>query len=110
MRWRDLGEVVEGIALTLSTLNILLLEQGLDGLLDVLNLRSEPLRDLRDDLLDQCLVFERLPRLHDTDNGRLDDIFTVFVDRLEHVNGLRFDLRLDRLVKVDTNLDMHDQV
>ena len=39
----DLGEVVEGITLTLGTLNVLLLKQGLNGLLDVLNLRSEPL-------------------------------------------------------------------
>ena len=110
LRWRNLGEVVEGITLTLGTLDILFLKQGLNGLLDVLNLGSEPLRDLRNDLLDQCLVLERLACFHDTDNGRLDDVLAIFVDRLEHINRLRLDLCLDGLVKVDTNLAMHDQV
>jgi hypothetical protein len=104
VRWRNLGEVVEGITLTLGTLNILLLKQGFNGLLDVLNLGSEPLRDLGNDLLDQCLVLERLSCLHNTDNGRLDDVLAIFVDRLEYVNCLRLNLCLDRLVKVDTNL------
>ena len=106
----DLGEVVEGITLTLGTLNVLLLKQGLNGLLDVLNLRSEPLRDLGNDLLDQCLVLERLPCLHNTDNGGLNDVLAIFVDRLEHVNCFRLNLRFDRLVKVDTNLATRDQV
>ena len=106
----DLGEVVEGITLTLGTLNILLLKQGLNGLFDVLNLGSESLRDLGNDLLDQSLVLERLPCLHNTNNGRLDDVLAIFVDRLEHVNCLRLNLRLNRLVKIDTDLEMYDQV
>jgi hypothetical protein len=106
---KDLGKVVEGITLTLSTLDILLLKQGLNGLLDVLDLGSEPLRDLRNDLLDQCLVLERFARLHNTDNSRLDDVLAILIDRLEHINCLRLDLCLDRLVEVDTNLAMYDQ-
>jgi hypothetical protein len=35
-------------------------------LLDVWNLGRKPLRDLRDDLLDQRLVLHRLTSLHDT--------------------------------------------
>jgi hypothetical protein len=110
LRWRNSGEVVEGVTLTLGTLDILFLKQGFNGLFDVLNLGSEPLRDLRDDLLDQILVLERLARLHDPDNGRLDDVLAIFVDRLEYINCLRLDFCLDRLVEVDTNLAIHDQV
>jgi len=110
LRWRNSGEVVEGVTLTLGTHDILPLKQGINGLLNVLNLGSEPLRDQRNDLFDQYLVLERLSCLHDTDNGRLDGVLAIFVDGLEHVHCLRLDLRLDRLIKVDTNLALCNQI
>ena len=36
------------------------------NLLDIRDLGGKALRDLRDDLLDERLVFHRLPRFHDT--------------------------------------------
>ena len=41
-------------------------------LLDVRDLRREPLRDLRDDLLNERLVLHRLSRLHDTEEDKAD--------------------------------------
>lgn len=93
-------------------------------LLDIRNLGSKPLRDLWNDFLDQRLVLHLFPGFHDSgcndhwvqsllieiqtnyspNNSCLDDIFTVFVYRLENIGGLSLDLSLDRLVEVDTNL------
>ena len=39
-------------------------------LLDVGDLRREPLRNLRDDLLNERLVLHRLSRLHDTEEDK----------------------------------------
>jgi hypothetical protein len=99
--------------------------QAETDLLDIGDLGCEALRDLRDNLLDERLVFHRLPRFHDAgighvdsiknhgkrklekrapDNGRLDNIFAVFVDGLQYITRLGLDLSLDWLIQVHPNL------
>ena len=92
------------ISLTTYARNVLLLQQSLNSLLDIRNLRREALRELRNDLLDQDLILQRLSGLHDADNRRLNDVFTIFVDRPEHIHCLRFDLCLDWQVKIHADL------
>jgi len=72
-------------------------------LLDIGNLWCEALRNLRNYLLNQGLVLHRLARLHDSNDGGLDDVFTVVVDSLQHLRGFSLYLSLDRLVQVDTD-------
>ena len=38
------------------------------------------------------------------DDGRLNHVFPILVDRLEHLGRLCLDFSLDRLVKVHSNL------
>jgi hypothetical protein len=38
------------------------------------------------------------------DNSRLDNIFAIFVHRLQNITRLRLDLSLNRLVQVHANL------
>jgi hypothetical protein len=38
------------------------------------------------------------------DDGSLDNVFTIFVNSLEDVRGLCLNLRLDRLIQIDTDL------
>jgi hypothetical protein len=99
--------------------------QAETDLLDIGDLGGEALRDLRDNLLDERLVFHRLSRFHDPggdipdsietvgngrlekrapDNGRLDYIFAIFVDRLQDITRLGLDLSLNWLVQVHANL------
>lgn len=49
-----------------AILTIQQLRQAETDLLDIGDLGGEALRDLRDNLLDERLVFHRLPRFHDT--------------------------------------------
>ena len=48
--------------------------QAETDLLDIGDLGCEALRDLRDNLLDERLVFHRLPRFHDAGIGHVDSI------------------------------------
>jgi hypothetical protein len=67
-------------------------------LLDIGNLGGESLRNLRNHLLNQRLVFHRLACLHDTNDGSLNHIFTVLVDSLEYLRGLGLHFSFNRLV------------
>jgi len=99
-----LCNVVERITLTVRPLNVILLQKGIDSLLDIRNLGIEPRSNLPDDFLNQCLVFHCLARLHDSDDGGLDNVFTILVDGLEYFSRLGFHFSFDRLVQVDSNL------
>lgn len=72
---KKLGEVAEFVVV--QTLQILLLQQDVDTLLDVRDLRNEAGTDLADGFADKLSVLHLLPGLHDADNSRLDNVGKV---------------------------------
>jgi hypothetical protein len=112
----------KGVSLPFHALEVLFVQELIDGFLDVCHLWVETRRELGDDLLDQLLVLERLARLHDSDNDglcnsalisphsrrgkttHLNDELPVLVDVLEHICCFCLGLCLDGHVQVDTDL------
>ena len=61
---RVLSNICKCVPRSFNTLHILLFQQGINSLLDIRNLRRKPSRYMRDNLLDQSLVFHRLTCFH----------------------------------------------
>lgn len=130
---RETGQtkVVVGVPRAFDALDVLLVEQGVDRLLDVGNTRLEARLELLNRLVDQLLVLEGLARFHDAvrkrmvswckranrgkrngwrgredepDNGGLQQHLAVLVDVLHDVLALLLLLRLDGNVEDDPDL------
>ena len=61
---RVLSNICKCVPRSFNTLHILLFQQGINSLLDIRDLRRKPSRYMRDNLLDQSLVFHRLTCFH----------------------------------------------
>jgi hypothetical protein len=45
-----------------------------------------------------------LSGFHNANNGRLDDVFAVLVNSLQHIHSLSLDLGLDGQIEINTDL------
>lgn len=99
-----LGKVVVSVFGTVFPRQILLLDEDVDALLDHLNLGLEPGGQLVQDLGHQLLVLQNPPRLHDPDDGGLDQQLPVFLDVFVRQFHFLLLLRLHRDVDVHPEL------
>jgi hypothetical protein len=84
-------------------------EKRKTDLFDHDDVRLESRRDLGGNLVDEGVVLHRLPRLHHTDDGRLDHVLSVLVDVLEKLDRLGLLLGFDGHVEVDSDLQANQK-
>ena len=76
-----LRDIIIQITLPIHSLQILLLQQYIHTLLNIPHFRSKPRSYLNNHHLDQLDMFELSSRLHDTNDGGLDQEAAVFFNR-----------------------------
>lgn len=99
-----LSDVAIRVLLSFHAFQVFLLDENVDALLNDRNLRLKASRKLVENLSHKLCVVESFTHLHDSDDGRLDEHLTIFLDVLMSDFLLCFLLRLQREINIDAKL------